>query len=93
VFEKSDIQKIPGIAELEHYEEKQISKEKNVIEEHGFDSLIEGGLEFIQGIWLIAKGFGKMAMFAFVILVEGLKYLWSNGVGKKKEEKAKAVKK
>lgn len=90
-LEKSDFMKFfsheKGVVELEKWEEKPIAKEKNVIEEHGFDSLLEGGLEFIQGIFLVFKGFGKMAMFAIVILVEGVKYLWTHGAGKEKSVK------
>jgi hypothetical protein len=86
-LEKSDFVKQRLIVELEKWEEKLIAKEKNVIEEHGFDSLLEGGLEFIQGIFLVFKGFGKMAMFAIVIVVEGVKYLWKHGAGQEKSVK------
>ena len=86
-LEKSDFVKQRLIVELEKWEEKPIAKEKNVIEEHGFDSLLEGGMEFIQGIFLVFKRFGKMAMVAIVIIIEGVKYLWTHGAGKEKSVK------
>jgi hypothetical protein len=94
-FTKKDFEQfiVAGVLEIEHYDEKIISKESNVVTEHSFDSLLEGAFEFFNGIWMALKGFGKMSMFAIVVIFSGLKYLWSNGVGKKKgvkkEEKVK----
>ena len=93
-FTKKDFEQfiVAGVLEIEHYDEKVISKESNVITEHGFDSLLEGAFEFFNGIWMALKGFGKMSMFAIVIIFSGLKYLWSNGIGKEKKVKTESTK-
>ena len=88
-FSKPDAEKFAadGGGELEAYEEKALPKDGNVVTEHSFDTLLEGAFEFAQGIWLALKGFGKLMLWTFIVIFAGLKWLWSEGVGKKKEKK------
>jgi hypothetical protein len=74
--------------EVEKYEEHPIKKEKDVLDEHSAETLMEGAFEFAQGIWMAVKGFGKMSLFAIITIVTGIKWLWSEGVGKKKKKGA-----
>lgn len=69
--------------ETESYEEKAIPKEPSVTDEYGFDMLWESLLEFGNGCWHALRGFGRMSMWAFHMVFEGLKYLWGKGVGAK----------
>jgi len=82
-------QTVQGILEVEHYEEKLIQKDKTIMDEHSIDTLLEGALEFANGIWMTLVGFGKMSMFAIVIIWEGLRWLWVNGIGSKDKAKKK----
>ena len=92
-FDKKEMQESinPYAGEIEAYEEKKIQDEKNVIEEHSFDALLDGAFDFAQGLWLTLKGFWKMSVFAIILIVEGIKYLWKGGWGslKKKEDEKK----
>lgn len=80
---------LSGVAEIEKYEEKPIPKEADVFAEHSFESLLDGGKDIAQGIWMVIKGIGATAKWSVVIIIGGFKWLWSNGVGKEKEKKAK----
>lgn len=69
--------------EIEQYEEKSVPKEGDVLSEHSFDALMESGLQLVNGIWLAMKGFFGLAKWAVVVMWEGLRWLWTRGVGKK----------
>lgn len=77
------------VHEVELYAEEPIKKEKDVLDEHSVDTLLEGAFEFAQGIWMSIKGFGKMSLFAVIAIVTGIKWLWSEGVGKTKTANGK----
>ena len=81
-------QSIQGILELEHYGEKTIERDKNIMDEHSIDTLLEGALEFANGIWISLKGLGKMSIWSAVIIWSGLKYMYDRGIGSK-DKKAK----
>ena len=76
------------VLEVESFEERQIAKDKDIIGEYSFDSLWEATKEFAGGIWHAIAGFGKMSMWAIVVVFEGIKWLWKEGIGKK-QQKAK----
>ena len=80
-------QTVQGIVEVEHYEEKLIPKDKNIMDEHSINTLLEGALEFANGIWIMIVGFGKMSMYAAIIIFSGLKLLWDWGIGSKNKVK------
>jgi hypothetical protein len=69
--------------EIEQYEEKPVPKEGDILSEHGFDALLESALQFANGIWTALKGFFGMSKWAIVMVWEGLRWLWTRGVGKK----------
>ena len=89
VWKKSDMLTANNILEIERYEEKIVPKEKDVLQEHSFEALLDAGKDFLHGIWLTTKGFVGMSKFAIIMIITGLRYLWSNGVGKKKEQQNK----
>lgn len=72
-----------GLVEVEEYEEKLIPKDKTVLEEHSFDELFEGMVEIANAVWMLAKGVFKVSKWAIVLIIEGFKWLWKGGVGKK----------
>ena len=74
--------------EIESYEERKVSKDSDVLAEHSFEILVEGGKDFANGLWLVVKGFVKMSGWAVITIVEGIRWLWKRGVGKEKEVKA-----
>jgi hypothetical protein len=78
--------------EIEEYSESDIPKDSDVVAEHSFDSLLQGGLDFANGLWLVIKGFGKMSMWAIIIIFSGLRWLWTRGVGKKDADAKKSKK-
>lgn len=84
-------QVVLGVGEIERYEEKEIPKEATLETEMSFDSLMEGAMEFGQGIWLIVKGLGKLSFWAVVTIFEGVKWLWKKGAGSKDEERKKEI--
>lgn len=90
--ERKDV-RFEGLVEMESYEEKQIPKEKGVLEEHSFDELMDGAVEVANAAWMLVKGFMKMSKWAIIIIIEGLRWLWRGGVGKEakhgKAEKGK----
>lgn len=72
--------------ELENYEERKIQKEGNVSTEHSFDSLMDSTMQLANGLWQAIKGLAGMSKWALIIVWEGLRWLWNQGVGKKKDE-------
>jgi len=84
---------VKGIAEIESYEEKSISKEENVLSAHSTDELLDGGFDFANGIWLAGKGFFKMSKWAAIVIFTGLRYMWKEGLGKKEGKDGKTAKK
>jgi len=72
-------------AEIEHYEEKHVPKESNILTEHSFDELKDAAFDFINGIWTAMKAFVKMTGYALIVVVEAIKWLWNKGLGSKDE--------
>jgi hypothetical protein len=63
-------------AELEHYEEKFISKDKDFFQEHSFDTLLDNGKDFVNGSWQVAKGLFGLAKWALIVIFAGLMWVW-----------------
>lgn len=78
-----------GLVEIEKYEEKDIPKDKTVLEEHSFDELLDGITEIADALWQLVKGLFKVSKWAIILIVEGVRYLWKGGVGMKKDKKDK----
>jgi hypothetical protein len=76
----------PRIVEVENYDEKMIPVDKDITDEYSFDSLIDALKDMANGVWIFIKGFAKSTAWAFVLVIEGFKYLWKHGVDKKKED-------
>lgn len=72
--------------EIEHYEEKPVPKEGDILTEHSFDTLMDSALQFVNGIWSAIKGFFGMAKWSLILVWEGLRWLWNHGAGEKKTE-------
>lgn len=75
-----------GLVEIESYEEKMVPKDKTILEEHSFDELLEGLVEIANAAWSLIKGIFKVSKWAIVLIIEGLRWLWKEGVGKKNEK-------
>lgn len=88
-FQKESIGLLAGIAEIESYEERPIPKDKDALADYSFDTLLDGGKDILQGIWFVMKGIAAVAKWSAVLVVLGLKWLWSGGIG---SERAKAKK-
>lgn len=79
--------------ELEAYEERKIPKEPDVLADHSMDSLMDGALDIANGAWRIIKGLAQVGKWAIIIIIVGVRWLWKEGAGKKKEQQQTAVKK
>lgn len=96
-FTKEDFMfAVVPILEVESYQEKSISKDPDIIAEHSFDELWESTKDMANGLWMFFRGLFGMSKWAFVILVEGISFLWRHGVDSKKKatekEQVKKVK-
>jgi hypothetical protein len=84
---------VKGVGEVEKYEEKEISKEEDFLTAHHTDRLWDAALDFADGLWLATKGLWGMSKYAMILLITGLRWLWSNGIGmalkSEKEEELK----
>jgi hypothetical protein len=80
---------LPGVGIVESYEESELPKDADITNEHSFDMLLEGAMDVANGVWRTIKGIGKLSAWAFVLIFEGLKWLWKSGVGKKDVTKKK----
>lgn len=81
-----------GLVEIERYGETVIPKDKSIIEEHSFDELFEGLVDIANAAWNFVKGIFKVSKWAIILIVEGIRFLWREGIGKKgqgKDEKKK----
>jgi hypothetical protein len=68
--------------EVEKYEVSGIpNKESDFFAEYSFDSLLDAGMDVVNGIWLFIKGVWGMTKWSLVLIVEGLRWLWKNGLG------------
>jgi hypothetical protein len=87
-MEKHDLEFwLGGIGKVEKYEEKEIPMDKDVLDEHSFDELMEAALNMVNGLWQFLKGFGVVTKFALITIWEGIRWLWSEGVGGKNKVK------
>lgn len=78
---------IKGFGEIESYHEKELPKDLDILTEHSFEALWESTLEFANGIWSTLKGFFGMMKFAIIVCIEGLRWLWKEGLGSKDDKK------
>jgi hypothetical protein len=76
-----------GVLELESYEERLISREKGIEDEYTFERLWESALEFANGLWHTTKGAWGMLSWSFVMVFEGLRWLWKGAFDMKKDVK------
>jgi hypothetical protein len=68
--------------ELEHYEEKQVPKEQDIFSAHSFDTLQQSAKDLVNSIWTAFNSFLKMSMWAIIVIVEALKWLWNKAFKK-----------
>jgi hypothetical protein len=79
-----------GVLELEEWSESKISKDLNIVQAYSFEELWESTMLFGTGIWHAARGFYGMLGWSITVIIEGFKWLWENGAGKKKETQHEA---
>ena len=68
--------------------QKVASSEKKPVKKKAddIDVLFDGLFEAANGVWLVIQGVFKMGMWFVLVIVDGLKVMWS-GLDKKKESK------
>lgn len=81
--------------EIEEYSEEPLKPKKvtGFFEDHSWDSLSKSAMNMVDGLWIFAKGFLGMAKWALVVFLEGIKWLWSEGLGRKEAKVEAKVKK
>ena len=78
---------VKGVGEVETYQESELPKDFDIMQEHSFEALWDSTLQFMNGLWNAAKGFFGMMKFAVIVTLEGIRWIWTRGVGSKDQKK------
>lgn len=87
-FAKDDLMATGKVISLDEFSESHI-KHEDFLSGYSFEFLKDNAMMFGQGIWMTVKGFAGMAGWAFIIIFEGLKYIWSKAFGGKQNGEEK----
>jgi hypothetical protein len=81
VFDKKD----KDIIEVLNFEEQHIKYSAD-LDHYTFDALVESGKLFLKGAFMMVKAIAHMSMWAFAVLWEGIRWIWSFSTIKKESK-------